>query len=53
MKHSISYSQMNEMDRAKEVKQENRIGIIASILLFAMYCMVSTMDYNDCLKGVC
>jgi hypothetical protein len=52
-KHSLSYSQINQIDQAAEVKQENRIGIIASIVLFAMYCLVSTMDYNDCLKGVC
>ena len=42
---------MNEIDRAKEVKQDNRMGILAAVVLFSLYCMASTMEYNDCLKG--
>lgn len=52
-KHSLSYSQINQIDQAAEVKQENRIGIIAAVVLFSLYCIASTMEYNDCLKGVC
>jgi len=53
MKHSLSYSQLNEIDQAAEIKKDNRMGIIAAVVLFSLYCLVSTMDYNDCLKGVC
>ena len=54
MKHSISYSQINEINKAKEIKQENRIGLIAGVLLFLMYCFVSNMEYIDCIeRGIC
>ena len=52
-KHSLSYSQINKIDKAAEVKKDNRMGIIAAVVLFSLYCMASTMEYNDCLKGVC
>jgi len=53
MKHSLSYSQLNKIDQAAEIKKENRMGIIAAVVLFSLYCMASTMEYNDCLKGLC
>jgi len=53
MKHSLSYNQIKQIEEAAEIKQENRLGIIAAIVLFSLYCIVSTMEYNDCLKGVC
>jgi len=53
MKHSLSYSQLNQIDQAAEVKKDNRMGIIAAVVLFSLYCMASTMEFNDCLKGIC
>lgn len=32
-------------------KRENIKGIIAAIGLFVIYAIVSTMDYQDCLRG--
>ena len=52
-KHSLSYSQLNQIDQAAEIKKDNRMGIIAAVVLFSLYCMASTMEYNDCLKGLC
>jgi len=53
MKHSLSYSQLNQIDQAAEVKKDNRMGIIAAVVLFSLYCAASTMEFNDCLKGIC
>jgi len=42
----------NEIARKKH--QENRAGFIGAIVLLALYCLVSTMEYNDCTNmGVC
>jgi len=54
MKHSLSYNQIIEINKAKEIKRENRIGLIAGIVLFLMYCFVSNMEYIDCIeRGIC
>jgi cytochrome b len=39
---------------ARKQKQENRAGLVGAVVLFALYCMVSTMEYNDCINmGIC
>ena len=45
--------QRTYMDYNKEERMDsdNTKGIIAGIVLFAMYAFVSTMDYQDCLRG--
>jgi rhamnogalacturonyl hydrolase YesR len=45
--------QRTYMDYNKEERMDsdNIKGIIAGIVLFAMYAFVSTMDYQDCLRG--
>jgi hypothetical protein len=49
--HSVGYTQIKDIDKAKLERQENRIGLIGSVFLFAI---VSTMEYNDCINlGVC
>ena len=32
-------------------KRDNKVGVIGGLLLLAMYIAVSTMEYNDCLRG--
>ena len=52
--HSVSYMQIKNIDKVKLERQENRIGLIGLVFLFALYCIVSTMEYNDCINlGVC
>ena len=45
--------QKTYMDYNKEERMDsnNIKGIIAAVALFAMYAFVSTMDYQDCLRG--
>ena len=52
-KHDMSYNQIKAIDKAEELKNDNRMGIIAAVVLFSLYCIASTMEYNDCLKGIC
>jgi len=52
--HSVSYTQIKDIDKAKLERQENRIGLIGSVVLCVLYCIVSTMEFNDCINlGVC
>ena len=44
-----TYMDLNQEERIDS--QENLKGIIAAVALFAMYVFVSTMDYQDCLRG--
>lgn len=49
MDYSLSYSQIKKLD-----KPSNKLEVIGVVVMFALYCMVSNMDYNDCLiRGVC
>ena len=53
-RHSMTYSQLNTVEKAELEKQENRVGWIGAAILLIMYCAVSTMGYNDCINlGVC
>ena len=42
----MDYNKEERMDSNDNIK-----GIIAAVVLFAMYAFVSTMDYQDCLRG--
>lgn len=44
-----TYMDLNQEQRMDS--RENLKGIIAAVALFAMYAIVSTMDYQDCLRG--
>lgn len=53
-RHSMTYSQLNTVEKAELEKQENRAGWIGAAILIIMYCAASTMEYNDCINlGVC
>ena len=50
----INYDYKYARDRiAKERKAQNRQFMAAGAALFILYCIASTMSYNDCLMGVC
>jgi hypothetical protein len=52
--YSVSYMQIKDINKAKLECQENRIGLIGAVFLFVFYCIVSNMEYNDCINlGVC
>ena len=40
-----------DLNEEKPVEGSNAKDIIAAVVLFVMYVAVSTMDYNDCLRG--
>lgn len=42
-----TYMDLNEI---KRVKRDYK-PMLAAVALFAMYVIVSTMDYQDCLRG--
>lgn len=44
-----TYMDLNQEKRMDE--NDNIKGIVAALALFAMYAFVSTMDYQDCLRG--
>ena len=53
-RHSMTYSQLNTVEKAELEKQENRAGWVGAAILIIMYCAASTMEYNDCINlGVC
>lgn len=38
--------------KAKESRAQKRQFIVAGVALFVLYAIVSTMEYNDCIRGV-
>ena len=49
MKYSLSYSQIKKLD-----KPSNKFEVIGVVVMFALYCLVSNMAFNDCINlGVC
>jgi hypothetical protein len=42
-----TYMDLNEIKKAKRDYKP----MLAAVALFAMYVFVSTMDYQDCLRG--
>ena len=46
-----TYMDIQRKEQRKIDFNENIKGIVAALALFAMYAFVSTMDYQDCLRG--
>jgi len=44
-----TYMDLNKED--KKMEANDKWGVAGGILLLLMYIAVSTMEYNDCLKG--
>lgn len=38
--------------KARESRAQKRQFIVAGVALFVLYAIVSTMEYNDCIRGV-
>lgn len=51
MEHQLTYMDIKRKEQRKTDFNENIKGIIGALALFAMYAIVSTMDYQDCLRG--
>lgn len=50
----INYDYKYARDRvAKERRAQSRQFMVCGLGLFVLYCIASTMAYNDCLQGVC
>lgn len=48
--HQKTHADYYDLKR-KSKKRENRTGIIVALVFLAMYITVSTIEYQDCLKG--
>lgn len=46
-----TYMDIQRKEQSKIDFNENIKGIVAALALFAMYAFVSSMDYQDCLRG--
>ena len=46
-----TYMDIQRKEQRKIDFNENIKGIVAALALFAMYAILSTMDYQDCLRG--
>ena len=46
--HQLTYM---DLHKEKPVDGIDIKGIIAGVVLFVMYAFVSSMDYQDCLRG--
>jgi len=51
MEHQLTYMDIKRKEQQVSDKRENIKGIIAAVGLFVIYAIVSTMDYQDCLRG--
>lgn len=51
MEHQLTYMDIKRRDSQATEKRDSIKGILAAVTLFAMYAIVSTMDYQDCLRG--
>ena len=51
MEHQLTYMDIKRRDSQATEKRDSIKGILAAVTLFAMYVIVSTMDYQDCLRG--
>ena len=47
----VASTTMSFWSQLVECIDYNAKGIIAAVVLFVMYVTVSTMEYNDCLRG--
>ncbi len=51
MEHQLTYMDIKRRDSQATEKRDSIKGILAAVTLFALYAIVSTMDYQDCLRG--
>ncbi len=51
MEHQLTYMDIKRKEQQVSDKRENIKGIVAAVALFTIYAIVSTMDYQDCLRG--
>lgn len=51
MEHQLTYMDIKRKEQRVANKRENIRGILAAVSLFVIYAIVSTMDYQDCLRG--
>ena len=51
MEHQLTYMDIKRKEQRVSDIRENIKGIIAAVGLFVIYAIVSTMDYQDCLRG--
>ncbi len=51
MEHQLTYMDIKRKEQRVSDKRENIKGIVAAVGLFVIYAIVSTMDYQDCLRG--
>ena len=51
MEHQLTYMDIKRKEQRKTDFNENIKGIVGALALFALYAIVSTMDYQDCLRG--
>ena len=51
MEHQLTYMDIKRKEQRVSDKRENIKGIVGALALFALYAIVSTMDYQDCLRG--
>ena len=51
MEHQLTYMDIKRKEQRKIDFNENIKGIVGALALFVMYAIVSTMDYQDCLRG--
>lgn len=50
----INYDYQYARERkAKQSRAQSRQFMACGAVLFVLYCIASTMSYNDCLQGIC
>ena len=47
----LTHMDIKRKEQRVSDKRENIKGIVGALALFALYAIVSTMDYQDCLRG--
>tara|TARA_R110002012_G_scaffold34271_1_gene99180 strand:- start:7114 stop:7281 length:168 start_codon:yes stop_codon:yes gene_type:complete len=47
----LTYMDIKRREKKMRDDKENAKGIIGAIVLFLIYAFVSTMDYQDCVRG--
>ena len=51
MEHQLTYMDIKRKEQQVVDKRENIKGMVGALVIFALYAIVSTMEYQDCLRG--
>lgn len=51
MEIGLTYMDIKRKEALVSRRKESIKGFVAGVLLFVAYVFVSTMDYQDCLRG--